>query len=66
MSLSVLIFLQSYSHVSTSLLAILPNSESKEMIRTFNKTQNSKVLLLAVKGFDVKALEKMTSIKVGD
>lgn len=62
-SLSVLIFLQSYTHLSTSLLAILPDGESKEMIKTFDKTQNSKVLLLAVKGFDSKALEEIQQLE---
>ncbi|WP_309498412.1 hypothetical protein [Sulfurovum sp.] len=62
-SLSVLIFLQSYTHLSTSLLAILPDGESKEMIKTFNKTQNSKVLLLAVKGLDSKVLEEIQQLE---
>lgn len=63
LSLSVLIFLQSYTHLSTSLLAILPNGEAKEIIRTFDKTQNSKLLLLAVKGFDLKALKKIEQLE---
>lgn len=62
-SLSVLIYLQSYSHFSTSLSAILPDDESKEMITNFHKTQNNKVLLLAVKGFDAKALEKIQRLE---
>jgi len=62
-SISVLIFLQSYTHLSTSLLSILPNGEPKELIKTFEKTQNSKVLLLAVKGFDVHALEKIKQLE---
>jgi len=63
LSLSILLFLQSYTNVSTSLLAILPNGESKKMISTFNETQNSKVLLLAVKGLDLKALEKIQQLE---
>lgn len=62
-SLSVLIFLQSYTHLSTSLLSILPNGEPKELIRSFENTQNSKVLLLAVKGFDVHALKKIKQLE---
>ncbi|MCI0501576.1 MAG: hypothetical protein L0Y61_07495, partial [Epsilonproteobacteria bacterium] len=63
LSLSLLILLQSYSHLSTSLVSILPDSESKEMIKTFDKAQNTKVLLLAVKGFDAKALEKIERLE---
>ena len=59
----MLFSLQSYTHLSTSLLAILPSGEIKEMLQNFNKTQNSKILLLSVKGFDEKALKKMQRIE---
>ena len=52
-------FLQSYTHISTSLLAILPNGESKEIIKNFNETQSAKTLLLSVKGFDDDALQRI-------
>lgn len=61
-SLSALIFLQSYTHLSTSLLSVLPTGEPKELIKTFEKTQNNKILLLAVKGFDVDALETIRQL----
>lgn len=61
--LSLLILSQSYTHVSTSLLSILPDGESKELIRSFEKTQNSKMLLLAVKGSDLHALEKIKQLE---
>ncbi len=51
--------LQSYTHISTSLLAILPHGESKEIIKNFNETQNAKTLLLSVKGFDEDALQRI-------
>ncbi len=62
-SLLLLVSLQSYTHLSTSLLSILPNGEVKELIKNFNQTQNSKVLLLAVKGFDDEALGKIATLE---
>jgi len=62
-SLLLLVSLQSYTHLSTSLLSILPNGEVKELIKNFNQTQNSKVLLLAVKGFDDEALKKIIKLE---
>ena len=62
-SFLLLITLQSYTHLSTSLLSILPNGEVKALIKNFNQTQNSKVLLLAVKGFDDEALSKITKLE---
>ena len=55
--------LQSYTYLSTSLLSILPSGEIKELLQNFNKTQNSKILLLSVKGFDEKALKKMQRVE---
>ncbi|MCK5678543.1 MAG: hypothetical protein KAH72_08735 [Flavobacteriaceae bacterium] len=55
----LLMTLQSYTHISTSLLAILPDGESKEIIKNFNETQNAKTLLLSVKGFDKDALQRI-------
>lgn len=57
MALLLLETLQSTTHISTSLLSILPNGGSKEIIKNFNKTQNAKMLLLAVEGFDEDSLE---------
>ena len=51
--------LQSTTHISTSLLAILPDGESKKIIKNFNETQNAKTLLLSVKGFDENSLQRM-------
>ena len=59
----VLISLQSYTRLSTSLLSILPSGEIKEMLQNFNKTQNSKILLLSVEGFDEEALKKMQRVE---
>ena len=58
-----MIVLQSYSHFSTSLLSILPESEGKELLKNFDKTQNSKILLLSVKGLDDSALEEIHSLE---
>ena len=62
-TLIVLFFLQSHTHLSTSLLSILPSGETKEMLKNFNKTENSKILLLSVKGFDQKALKKIQRVE---
>ncbi len=62
-TLIVLFSLQSHTHLSTSLLSILPSGETKEMLKNFNKTENSKILLLSVKGFDQKALKKIQRVE---
>lgn len=55
----LLVTLQSYTHISTSLLSILPEGKSKKIIKNFNETKNAKMLLLAIKGFDDGALNRM-------
>ena len=62
-SLSVLFLLKSYSHVSTSLVTLLPDTESKKLIKRFNASQYNKVLLVAVKGFDNEALYKIKALE---
>ena len=62
-TLTAFFYLHSYSQLSTSLLSILPAGDTKEMLQNFNKTQNSKILLLSIKGFDEKALKKMQNIE---
>ena len=54
----------SYRHISTSLLSVLPESRGKEIIRKFEGLHGTKTLLLAVKGFDDTALEKITRIEL--
>ena len=63
MALLLLGTLQSTTHISTSLLSILPNGESKEIIKNFNETQNAKILLLSVEGFDEDALARINYYK---
>ncbi len=53
----------SYTHISTSLLSVLPSGSNKEIIQKFETLHNSKVLMLAVKGFDDAALERITKIE---
>ncbi len=55
----LLVTLQSYTHISTSLLSILPEGKSKKIIENFNETKNAKTLLLSVKGFDESALNRI-------
>jgi len=63
-SLAVLVALQSYTHFSTSLFSVLPQSDAKKMIEGFQKTQNSQTLLVSVKGFDESALERIQQIEI--
>lgn len=62
-SLSILIFLQSHDRLSTSLLSVIPNDDTKEMIETFNQTENSRILFIAVKGSDPHALNKIKKLE---
>ena len=62
-SLSVLFLLKSYSHISTSLVTLLPDTESKELIKRFNVSQHNKVLFVAVKGLHKEALHEMKALE---
>ena len=62
-SLCLLITLQSYTNFSTSLFSVLANNDTKKIIESFEKTQSSHILLVAVKGFDDKSLVKMKKIE---
>jgi predicted exporter len=55
--------LQSHTSISTSLLSVLPKGESKEIIQHFHETQNAKILLVSVKGFDEEALTKINALE---
>jgi len=59
-----LVFFHSYTHISTSLFTILPESDTKKIFQSFQKTKNSHTLLVAVKGFDSHSLEKMKDIEI--
>ncbi|CAA6818571.1 MAG: Unknown protein [uncultured Sulfurovum sp.] len=59
----LLIIFQSYTQLSTSLLSVLPKGESKALIKSFEQTNNAKVLLLTIKGFDAQALVKIRSLE---
>jgi len=62
-SLSILFLFKSYSHISTSLVTLLPDTESKKLIKRFNASQQNKVLFVAVKGFDNEALYKIKALE---
>ena len=62
-SLAIVLYFQSYTHFSTSLFSVLADDDAKHMMQAFEKTQNSHTLLVAVKGLDVKALDKMQKIE---
>ncbi len=55
----ILLGLQSHTHISTSLLAILEEGSAKRLIGSFEKTQHAKLLFLTTKGFDPSSLEKI-------
>ena len=55
--------MQSYTHFSTSLFSVLEENDTKKMIEGFQKTQNNQILLVAVKGLDNTALEKIKRIE---
>lgn len=61
--LSLFLLLQSHTHFSTALLSILPPSQEKSLLKQFEATQGAKTLLLAVKGFDEEALQKIKSLE---
>ena len=62
-SLYIIISLQSYTHFSTSLFSVLANDDTKKLMQAFQKTKSSHILMVAVKGFDNRALEKMQKLE---
>ena len=63
LSVGMLMLLQSYTHISTSLLSVLPEDNTKKIIEKFQKVKSSNLLLVTVKGTDENALEKMHNIE---
>lgn len=63
LSLTIFVFFSNYTNISTSILSALPESENKELIKKFEKTNNTKILMVSVKGFDKKSLEKIKNIE---
>jgi predicted exporter len=61
--LGVFLLFERQNAFSTSLLSILPEGQEKVLLKQFEETQQSKVLLLAVKGFDDNALQKIQHIE---
>jgi len=63
--LSVVLFfyLGSQTHISTSLLSVLPESKNKEIIQKFETLHNTKTLMLAVKGFDEQSLKTIMELE---
>ncbi len=63
--LSVALFfsLESQTHISTSLLSVLPESNDKEVIQKFETLHSSKILIVAVKGFDEQSLETISKLE---
>ncbi len=63
--LSVMLFfyLGSQTHISTSLLSVLPESQNKEIIQKFETLHSTKTLMLAVKGFNKQSLKTITELE---
>ena len=62
-SVILFFYLGSQTHISTSLLSVLPESQNKEIIQKFETLHSSKTLMLAVKGFDEQSLNTMTELE---
>lgn len=63
LALLLLFLSNNYSNVTNNILSILPQSENKEILQAYEKYTNSKSILLAIKGEDKKAFEKLKSIE---
>ena len=61
--MALFFLVQSYQHLSTSLLSILPEGETKQIIQHFEKQERSKVLFVAVKGSDHEALVRLQKLE---
>lgn len=61
--ISLFLLMNSSQHISTSLLSTLPESQSKELLKKFETSTNNKILIIAIRGFDEKALTQMNSLK---
>lgn len=59
----IAISLNSYKSISTSITAILPEGEKKELIQEFNKFQLSKKIFISIEGLDKASLEKIKKVE---
>lgn len=55
--------LDTFSKVSTSITAILPNGEKKELLQKFNEFQATKKIFIAVEGFEKSSLKNIKTIE---
>ncbi|MGB7403922.1 MAG: hypothetical protein WA916_15210 [Arcobacter sp.] len=53
----------SFSHISTDLQSVLPNSEKKELLNEFNNLKSTKKIFLSVEGLEKNALEKIKKLE---
>ena len=63
MALIILLVTNHYEKVTTNILAVLPNNSNKALLQTFEKSTQSKLILLAVPGFDKTSLEHIQVIE---
>ncbi|PLY09944.1 MAG: hypothetical protein C0626_07725 [Arcobacter sp.] len=59
----LVVYFNSFSSISTELQTILPNSEKKELLKEFNKFQNTKKVFLSVEGLDNNSLKKIKELE---
>lgn len=59
----LIISFNSFSSISTELQTILPNSEKKELLKEFNKFQNTKKIFLSVEGLQNESLVKIKKLE---
>lgn len=64
-SLALLLFVlsASYKNITNSILAIVPDSKNKEILKAYEKNFDSKPLFVSIKGNDKEALIKMKQIR---
>lgn len=60
--ISLAISLNSFSSISTSMSAILPSGEKKELLQKFNEFKATKKIFIAIKGFDNTSLKSIKEI----
>ncbi len=62
-TLLILLLSGSYKNISNSILAIVPESENKKILKAYETNSDSKTIFIAIKGKEKETLKKMDLIK---
>lgn len=62
-SFLILLGTNNYHHITNNILAIIPQSENKDILKEYEKFKTSKTILLSIKGFQEKQLLQIKKLE---